>query len=84
MTAKATIGKLLEELEALKLAMTEARIARGENAFIVVNDPEEGLEAHKVGLDQTQCVNVGALIGLPDPPTEDEYRAYQQRARSGD
>jgi hypothetical protein len=75
------------ELAALRAAMQRARFARGEIGITVVNDPEDEallapyrLTPEQIAALPNQCIQIGSM----EPPTVEEYAAYQERARRGE
>ena len=81
MSAKADAAKMFAEIAALEKAILDAKVARGENVMLIVNDPEEGLEAFRIpNLDQTKTVELGPA----EFPGPEWYEAYAAASKAGD
>jgi hypothetical protein len=81
MTAKSSADKAHAELAELKAAMEQAKFATGNASIVIVNDPEQGLDDYRLGLNDTsQTIS----IGPSEYPGRAWYEAYQEAARAGD
>jgi hypothetical protein len=82
MTFKTHLGQAAIELAALKQAMLQAKLARGDLRVTIVNDPEdpEMLAPYRRRLDQTKTFSIGPA----EFPGHDWYCRYQEAAKRGD
>jgi hypothetical protein len=61
------MAALKAELEELRRAMTAAKVMAGEAPYVIINDPEEGLEEFVIpNLDQRVCYEIGSLTQPDD------------------
>jgi hypothetical protein len=64
---KAVVTNLEASIEALEKAIAKAQPEPPD--VIIINDPEEGLEAFRIrNLDVTQCIEIGPTVQPDDGP----------------
>jgi hypothetical protein len=62
---KAVVTNLEASIEALEKAIAKAQPEPPD--MIIINDPEEGLEAFRIpNLDMTQCIEIGPPVQLDE------------------